>query len=186
MRDRRALRPQRKPIFVGCEGESEQSYVGFIQDLIDAAELPIHLNIEPLRAGDPLARVEYALSRLARLRKSRSAFAQKFVLLDTDQLSMAPQRAAQARSLAANNDISIVWQEPCFEAVLLRHFDGMSARRPPTSRLSETALKRVWPSYDKPMSRAQLGQMLDQQSVVRAANVEPNLLFFLSSIGLLA
>ena len=35
---RRAARPQRVRIFVGCEGESEQGYVALLQRLADAVK----------------------------------------------------------------------------------------------------------------------------------------------------
>lgn len=184
MTRRRPQIPQRRSVFVGCEGESEQSYAGLIQDLLNELDIRVQLNVEVLRAGDPLARVEFAVTRLARLRKSRT-FSDKFVFLDTDQLILAPQRGVAARQLALQNGISIVWQEPCFEAVLVRHFEGQTALRPPTGKLSETALKRVWPNYKKPMSRAELAKILDLDAVRRAAAVEPDLSVFLQLVGLI-
>ncbi|HWJ39101.1 MAG TPA: hypothetical protein VNR86_10125 [Sphingomicrobium sp.] len=185
MKLRRAFIPQRRPIFVGCEGESEQGYAGFLQDLIFEADLHVHLNIELLKAGDPLARIELAIRRLAQLRKTRGVFADKFVLLDTDQLALSPDRAQRARALAAANDISVVWQDPCFEAMLLRHLPGRSAHRPPTNPATQNAIRQEWPQYEKPMSRAELARKIDREAVIRASAVEEGLMALLRCIGLM-
>lgn len=185
MKTRRPFIPQRKPIFIGCEGESEQGYARFLQDLIFEANLHVHLNIELLKAGDPLARIEVAISRLAQLRKTRGTFANKFVLLDTDQLALSAPRARQARELAAANDIRIVWQDPCFEAMLLRHFEGRTTHRPPTNQATQDAIHQVWPQYQKPMSRAELAKKIDREAVTRAAGVEDHLMALLRCIGLM-
>lgn len=185
MKTRRPFIPQRKPIFVGCEGESEQGYAGFLQDLIHEAGLHVHLNIELLKAGDPLARIELAVRKLTQLRKTRGNFPDRFVFLDTDQLALSADRANRARQVAAANDIRIVWQEPCFEAVLLRHFAGRTAHRPPTNQATQDAILHEWPQYRKPMSRADLARKIDREAVTRAAGVEEDLMALLRCIGLI-
>ena len=176
--------PQRRPIFIGCEGESEQGYAAFLQDLVHEADLHIHLSIEVLRAGDPLSRIELAIKKLENARRKRVNFNDRFVFLDTDQLALSADRAHRARALAAANDIRVIWQEPCFEALLLRHFEGRSGHRPLTNQTSEAALRQEWPQYQKPMSRAELARMIDHDAVVRAAGVEDDLLTLLRCIGL--
>lgn len=185
MKIRRPIIPQRTPIFVGCEGESEQGYAGFLQDLTDDAGLHVHLNVDVLKAGDPLSRIDLAVRKLAQLRKTRGTFSRRFVLLDTDQLALSADRAHRARALAAANHIEIVWQEPCFEATLLRHFAGRSAQRPPTNQAVQQAILQEWPQYRKPMTRADLARKFDLEAVKRAASVEPNLMSLLRCIGLM-
>lgn len=63
--------------------------------------------------------------------------------------------------MAADNNITLVWQDPCFEAVLLRHLPNRAYLRPHDSRRSEEALVRDWPDYRKPMSRAGLAKRID-------------------------
>lgn len=185
MKKRRPFIPQRKPIFIGCEGESEQGYAGFLQDLIHETELYVHLNVEVLKAGDPLSRIELAVNKLAQLHKTRGSFPDRFVFLDTDQLALSPDRAERARQLASANNIRVIWQEPCFEAVLLRHFEGRTTHRPPTNQVTQTAILQVWPEYQKPMSRSDLAQKIDRQAVTRAAGVEANLMALLMCVGLI-
>lgn len=184
MRTRRPGIPQRRPIFVGCEGESERGYAGLLQDLAAELGLRVHLNIEVLKEGDPLARIELAVRKLAHLKRKRGTFDHKFVLLDTDQLVLSPDRARRARALAALHEITVVWQQPCFEAVLLRHLGGKEAFRPPDNPTTQAAMAQAWPQYRKPMSRLELARKIDLDAVVRAANVEPELKTLLDCIGL--
>lgn len=178
--------PLRRPVYVGCEGASEVSYAGFLQDLIRDAGLPVHLVVEELGpgAGDPLARVEMAVRRIAHLRRTRTAPVGRFVLLDFDQAEREPPRADRARRLADAHNITILWQRPCFEAVLLRHVDGRSTHRPPDTPGAEKALLKEWPEYAKPMTRAALAKRIDRAAVMRAAAVEQELQALLRSIGL--
>jgi hypothetical protein len=177
--------PQRKPIFIGCEGESEQGYAGFLQDLIHDADLHVHLNIEVLRAGDPLARIELAIKKLEHARRKRVNFTDRFVFLDTDQLALSADKAHRARQIATANDIRVIWQAPCFEALLLRHFVGRTSHRPLTNQAAESALRKEWPQYQKPMSRAELAHKIDREAVCRAAGVEGDLMTLLRCVGLM-
>lgn len=179
--------PQRRPVYIGCEGASEASYAGFLQDLLREAGLPVHLIVEELGpgAGDPLARVDMAVRRLAHLRRKRTAPHERFVLLDDDQAQRDPQRADRAKRMAAENSIVIVWQRPCFEAVLLRHLDGRATHRPPDTPGARRALVHDWPEYQKPMNRADLARRLDLAAVLRAGAVEPELVALLRCLGLL-
>ncbi|MCA3556035.1 RloB domain-containing protein [Aestuariivirga sp.] len=185
MKSRRPFIQQRKPIFVGCEGESEQSYASFILDTIREEALHVHLRIEVLRAGDPNARLQVAIKKLRRLISDGYAFEDRFVFLDTDQLSGNPQRMREAALLAAEHKIRVIWQEPCFEALLLRHIEGCATKQPLDKSASEKALRREWPNYEKPMSRAALKQKLNHQSLLRAAKVEVELKSLLHCVGLL-
>jgi len=178
---------QRRPVYIGCEGASEASYAGLLQDMLRNADLAVHLVIEELGpgAGDPLARIEMAVRRLAHLRKARTAPAERFALLDADQAARDPQRAERARRIAADNNITIIWQDPCFEAVLLRHLDGKTGHRPPDTPGAVKALQKEWVEYAKPMSRANLAKRIDRAAVLRAAAVEPELEALLRCLGLI-
>jgi hypothetical protein len=179
--------PLRRQIFVGCEGKSEAGYVALLQDFARTASLPIYLNIKELApgAGDPLARVEMAVRLIKQESATRIAPSASFVLLDEDQTVLAPARAETARQLATQKNITIVWQRPCFEAVLLRHLLGCHTRRPPDTTGAGNALQGEWPEYAKPMDRAALARRLDLAGAMRAAGVEPELAALLRAIGLL-
>jgi hypothetical protein len=68
MRRRPTVRPQRRPIFLGCEGESERGYGRLIGRLCDETRRDLYLDVTLLRlgGGDPLALVEMARQIIAR------------------------------------------------------------------------------------------------------------------------
>lgn len=178
--------PQRVPIFVGCEGESEAAYVALLRAFAEDARLPIHIHVEPFPSGigDPLARVERAVLRLRQLRRQRGDFHARFILLDADQLGVARERGERAVRLARDCDINLVWQRPCHEALLLRHLPQRADRRPGNARDSLRGLQSEWAEYRKPMTRVLLSTRLNLDAVYRAAGVEPELADLLRSIGL--
>lgn len=186
-RRRRSHIQQRRPVYIGCEGASEAAYAAFLQDLLRAANLPVHLVIKQLApgAGDPLARVDMAVRQLTQLRRTRTDPADCFVLLDYDQVERNPQRAEQVERKANENEIVIVWQRPCFEAVLLRHIQGCTDRRPPDTPEAGRTLAQEWPEYRKGMTRRDLAKRLDRNAVLRAATVEPELRDLLTRLGLM-
>lgn len=187
MRRRAHHRPERTPIFVGCEGPSEVGYIAFISDLAEVANLPVFIKPVLLRpAGDPLARVERAIRLISDNRRKRVDYVVRFILMDSDQISLAPERAERARALANEHKISIIWQHPCHEALLLRHFAAHETKRPTSNALCENQLVKLWPDYEKPMSRVAIARRLDRAAVARAATVEQQLNLFLVAIGLIA
>ena len=185
MRSRPTLRPQRKPIFVGCEGQSESSYVALIQDFAMVQALPIHLHNVVLApgAGDPLARVQRAIVEIKKLTTNREKPKLSFVLLDEDQAIRDPDRAMMAGQSAERNGIELIWQRPCFEALLLRHFPNHENRRPHDSAAAKQTLERLWPDYRKGMPRSSLAMKIEWEWIVRASRVEPDLNRFLGQLG---
>ena len=177
--------PQRRRIFLGCEGESEQSYGALLARLVEERHRRIHLDTVLLQpgGGDPLALVELAIARLGERAAKRGAYAARAVLLDADSLQKSRDRAEQAKTLAARHDLNLIWQEPCHEALLLRHLDGCSRLRPPTTVMALEELKRRWPDYAKATPANRLSQHIDEAGVLRAAQVEPALGRFLQLIG---
>jgi hypothetical protein len=179
------LRPLRKRIFVGCEGRSEESYIALIRTFAEAKQLPIHLEIKNLApAGDPLDRLNTAIKCIARLERNREKFATRFVILDDDQNDLTPQRTEKAKELAIKHSISLIWQSPCHEAMLLRHFENHGNDQPQSTPIAKQQLKALWPEYVQGMERLDLAKRLDFASVASAAAVEHDLAKFLKQIGL--
>jgi hypothetical protein len=157
-----------------------------IGDIVNVNKLPIHLKpVDLSPAGDPLARVEKAIRLINDHRRKRVDFAARFILLDSDQAALEPERAATAKQLANKNEIVLVWQNPCHEALLLRHWPDQHTKRPATSEDSERFLKKMWPEYNKPMERRDIAAKIDIAALKRAATVEPELRQFLIRLGLL-
>ncbi len=177
--------PQRIRIYVGCEGQSEQSYARLLGAIADSAGLHIFIDNDVLQpgGGDPLALVELAVRRIVEKESKRGAFSHRAILLDSDKFGMTPERDRRVAQLAEENGLALIWQRPCHEAFLLRHFDGYEPRRPATSELAMVALRRLWPEYRKGMPAIQLSSRIDLAGIRRASDVEVEFSEFLDRIG---
>jgi hypothetical protein len=141
------------------------------------------VNLNP-GAGDPIARLRKAEHEIDRRRQRRSAFRVQAVLMDSDQVDADNKQRQQAEQYGLDLGIRVIWQEPCHEALLVRHLDGFAQKRPMTSAAAGVMLKAAWPDYRKPMTKIQLARRIDLDAVRRAAAVEPALLAFLRDITL--
>jgi hypothetical protein len=177
---------QRTRIYLGCEGQSEQSYGARLSQIAEAAGLHFHIDNDVLQpgSGDPLALVQSAVRRIREIEAKRTAFGFRAILLDRDKLGVKPERDTQIEPLARRNRVHLIWQEPCHEGFLLRHLEGHETARPPTSDLASQALKRIWAEYHKPMAALHLAGRIDLEALRRASSVEAALAAFLDQIGL--
>lgn len=180
-------RPQKRRIFVGCEGASEGSYAALLQSMLKARDLPVALDITILNpgAGDPYELVRRAVARAAHSAQRRGEHAGRYILLDMDRHDAESDLGRRTLHLAGQQDMALIWQRPCHEALLLRHLSGSRDRRPSTTADAQAALGRVWPEYVKGMSQQQLGSRIDEAAVLRVAKVEPDLHGFLVDLGFL-
>ena len=188
MKISRARLPRKVPVFLGCEGESEAAYGQFLARLLAEAKLVIHLEVVPLNpgAGDPLAMIKRIIKELPRREARRTRFARKIVLMDMDRVQNDGNRKRETEQLAQGCDIHILWQKPCHEALLLRHFEGHQNQQPADCRSVTALLQKVWPGYKKPMSTTDLAKQIDREALFRAASIELGLRDFLVLIGLTA
>lgn len=169
---RRGRIAPRRRVFVGCEGESERGYAALIASLLDERHQRFHLDLVPLGGGDPLAIVETAERQIRQRVERRGSYAARFVLLDADKGDENPVRRDQAIGLAKKLNIRLIWQDPCHEALLLRHLPACEQKRPGSTAAAMQALRGHWPQYEKPMARVRLGERIDRDSVLRAQRVE--------------
>jgi len=176
--------PQRRRIFLGCEGQSELGYGTLLARI--ARELPdvhIHIDARVLQpgAGDPFALVTRAAQVIANDEERREPYAIRAVLLDMG----AVQINATAATAATRHGIQhIIWQSPDHEALLLRHLPGCQQRRPPRGA-SLAALRREWADYEKGRSAQQLATRITLDGIRQACAVEADLRVFLTAIGIL-
>jgi hypothetical protein len=187
MKHRRGMRPQRKLIFIGCEGQSEVGYAAWLRNFVLDKDLPFHLALSDLGkgAGDPLARVQLAIERIERHNKNREPYVDLYLFLDSDQLLLNAGRAAQARALAHTHKVKVIWQDPTHEAFLLRHLPGCDTRRPPDKSSTDQMLGGEWENYCKPSTARQLERRLKLEGAFRVARTLPELAQLLRTIGLL-
>jgi RloB-like protein len=180
----RHRRKKRARFYVGCEGQSEVSYVGLILDLCEAKDVMIAVERDDLSSGDPLSRVQEAIRRIKQKETDREAFRGRFILLDSDQAEANKHKAGKAIRLAKGNGIDLIWQQPCHEGFLLRHFEGHERDLPANAALAEQSLLKLWPEYAKPMDKHDLARRLSLPNIARAANGEPAFAEFLSKLGM--
>jgi hypothetical protein len=184
MRARRARIPPRRRFFLGCEGESEQSYGALLQIIADESlQLRVHLDLQLLRGGDPFAIVAAAVEKVRERARNRGRFVSCAVLLDSDRQGQVPERDNRIAPLAQAHGLLLIWQRPSHEALLLRHLPGCQTLRPSSSAAATASLVRQWPEYRKPMSARRLAERLGLSEIQVAASVEVDLRAFLSSLG---
>jgi hypothetical protein len=176
-------------VLIGCEGASEASYAAFLQEIVRAGNIPVALKIEQLSpgAGDALSRMTLLMKKISEHRRRGTTFGKedRFALLDFVQAANGQNRTQQADALAAQHSVSIVWQRPSFEALLLRHCDGQLDRQFASPELAFSELKRLWPDYEKPMPRLKLAKRVDLAKVIRLSAREPSLAKMLRRLGLI-
>ena len=173
-------------MFLGCEGASEGGYAAWLQSFLDARDLPVALDIVILGpgVGDPYEIVRKAVLKADISAVRKGPHAGRYVLLDADRHEAASDLGRRTLDLARKHDVTLVWQRPCHEALLLRHLPGCGERRPETAAEALSALLRSWPTYEKAMSSRELAATIDEAAVMRAAQFEPELRGFLVAVGL--
>lgn len=131
-------------VFLGCEGEGEQSYGALLQRLVDASgakTLMTPVNLQP--AGAPLVLAKKVERELAKEIHWGGPFAAEAVILDTERLPELLDGGLEARAILARCSMIAIWQSPDFEVLLLRHFASQKDDDPPLGR-SIAALSDVW------------------------------------------
>lgn len=180
---RRSLQ-KKKLVLLGCEGKSERAYAALLNRFVYEADLPVQIQSRSLEhAGDPLSRVKLLLKKI---RIEGKQFQWMGILLDSDQIQgeRAGSRAREARRLAREHDINLVWQNPCHEGLLLRHMPGQEKIQPVNCADAKKKLVAVWREYRKPMIAEQLSNRIRLEDVQRAARTEPDLKKLLQATGL--
>ena len=184
MRRTRHIIARRRPVFLGCEGESERAYSQVLGDIVWQKIDSVHLEVMLLGegAGSPLAKIHKAIKKIEDYERKRSRFWKKAVLIDSDLIAQNDNQGTDVERLAADHNIRVIWQRPCHEAFLLRHLPNCAQRRPPASALANSALIAEWPGYQKPMTRSQIAKMIDGGRIRQATSVESELRSFLTDI----
>jgi hypothetical protein len=167
--------PQKHRVFVGCEGASEIGYVTFLNGLFP------HCHFDTLdlgEAGDIFECIKESTKYINNCRIKREPYERRFIFLDSDTIGSQHDQQ-RAEQLATYNNIDIIWQDPCHEALLLRHFDGQQNSQPPDCASAERNLRRHWPDYEKGLASQKIRKKLTKEHVIRAARAEPHLNRFL-------
>jgi hypothetical protein len=129
------------------------------------------------------ALVEKAYRLIVDNEAKHGSYAIRAMLLDADRLGQNPDRDARIPRIAGRARLRLIWQRPCFEALLLRHLEGCRDRQPLNSYQAVEELERRWPGYEKGLPAMRLADRIGAREVRQAVEVEPELAGFLADLG---
>lgn len=87
---------------------------------------------------------------------------------------------------AQKADLDLVFLNPNSEGVLVRLHKGSETRKMATTRDAERALKKLWPSYQKPPSADALRDRFGIDNLCRAAKHDEELRRLATALGLIS
>lgn len=105
----RRLVPQKKPIFIGTEGERDRAFAQFLQRCCDQEHLRIHLKIRPASGGDSVTIVE-DIGRWLAKNDSEKNYQARLVLLDRDRIEQDLRAGRDAQAAATRYKLEIVFK----------------------------------------------------------------------------
>jgi hypothetical protein len=173
----------RERFFLAVEGQSEESFVRWLQVLSDKKGLHIHLHTF-LLGGGGFKSMRQEAARLHKLHSRKSGYRDRFLIVDRDRAEQGDSPIEQLRCEAAKHKITVCAQSPNHEGLLLRMMPGME-REIADAASAEIKLRTLWPSYRKPMSAQELVRRFSLDDLLRVANLDPDLQTLLRKIGLM-
>uniref|UniRef100_UPI0026053805 RloB domain-containing protein n=1 Tax=uncultured Ruegeria sp. TaxID=259304 RepID=UPI0026053805 len=166
-----------------------KGYAAMLQSFAEDSGLHVHLELTvPGRAGSAQVLVSKAITLAqAKQRVRGNKYSSKYIILDTDWLSPVSAENTRMKRRAEQAGFKLVFQDCCFEAFLLRHFEATQNAAPPNAEEAFNQLSRVWEGYRKGLAAKDLMKKLNADMVRSAAMRPKNRDFegFLRDIGLL-
>jgi len=178
-----AQRIIKKRYFLAVEGQSEQSFVRWIQALADE-RLSIHLDTYPLGGGGFSSMLKDAVHWHAKEAKSKGAYRQRFLIVDADRADVQDWSLDKLRKEAAKQNFIVIVQRPNHEGLLYRMAPGKE-NDVPSASMAKTKLRKFWPDYEKPVNAQALERHFSLADLMRVAGADPDLTVLLARIGLI-
>lgn len=174
---------QRKRIFFAAEGESEQSFIRFLQFISDQQHLSVHLDCEVLNGGGYKTMLERAACH--RIRKGRNKI-KGILIVDTDRAEKNDDgwSIEKLRAEANKQNLYACFQTPNLEGLLLRMLPGKERLQPKYSTVQKQ-LSKEWKEYQKPVDARTLISKFTLDDLLRVAKVDADLKHLLETIGLI-
>src|SRR5262245_49081256 len=112
MRRRALMIPLKRVTLLGCEGASERAYAALLNEIARERGMPLAIEARLLKpgAGDPLELVKKTIKALPGNWRRSGTYVHVAVLLDEDKCIQLRAHCAQARALAAEHGVQLVWQ----------------------------------------------------------------------------
>src|SRR5438874_1794305 len=104
----------RARFFIAVEGESEQSFVTWLQ-VLSQTDLHIHLDSVPLGGGGFKSMLENAVRQHKRRCKTSGAYKARFLIVDKDRSEQGDWSIEKLRREAAKHKITVCVQSPNLE-----------------------------------------------------------------------
>jgi hypothetical protein len=175
------VRTVRKRYFLAVEGESEQSFVKWLQTCADENGLSVHLQCRVLSGGG--FRTMLRNAAIYRDQERRKGHIQAaFLILDEDRAYSGDWPIEQLRRESQKEGFILCGQKPNFEGLLIRMHPGRE-RTIAVSVNVDTQLLTLFPSYKKPIDANTLCQRFTLNDLMRVARFEVELMNMLSAIG---
>ncbi len=177
-------RPQRKRVFLGCEGDSERSYGAWLQAVAEDYKIHITIDTYPDTGGgnQPYDIIERCMLEMLHREKQYGPYIARAILLDSDNIKNDPNRNNNAIQQARAKNIQVILQDFEHEAFLLRHIAGHEHTQPNKGE-GRAALQAAWPKYRRKFGKVQLYDKFGLEDLRRVCTVEPELREFLRIIG---
>lgn len=174
---------KRTRFFVAVEGESEQSFIAWLQ-ILAGQKLHVHLDSVVLGGGGFKSMLEKAVREHSRRCERFGACRDRFLILDADRAEQGDWSIYKLKGEAVGRNFTVCVPHPHHEGLLLRMFPGME-RETHDASSAKNKLKSRWPNYQKPVNARTLGQQFAVDDLLRAARVDSELGMLLERIGLL-
>jgi hypothetical protein len=169
--------------FLAVEGESEQSFVRWLQ-LLSEGELSIHLDGYPRSGGGYKSMLENAVHRHEKQSKSKGASRERFLIVDGDRADVQDWSLDKLREEAAKHKFIVIVQCPNHEGLLYRMMPDKE-RDVPTAATAVAKLRTGWPTYQKPSNADMIDGHYSLDDLLRVARVDTDLGNLLMRIGLM-
>jgi hypothetical protein len=180
----RATFKRRTRFFVAVEGESEQSFVAWLQRLAFQEDLAIHLDTMVLHGGGFASMLHQAVTEEKRRAGKRGPYKCRFLLVDEDRSHRGDWSVEKLKGEAKRHQMQVCVQRPNHEGLLYRMVNGHENDFV-TATTAQAKLRACWRTYEKPVNAQKLDQRYSLGDLLRTANFDEDLCYLLRTIGML-
>lgn len=172
------IRKVRTIIYLAVEGEGEQSFIRWLQQLSDDKNLYVHLACKCLGGGSYKSMLRSACNN-----KQKAKSSILLVDADRDQSKDDGWSLVRLKREAIKSGFQVCVQDPKQEGLFLRMFPRKERLRPNIGSVDKE-LRKVWPDYKKPVDANTLSSKFSLDDLLRVAHEDSDLNYLLSVIGL--